>query len=149
MRKMGTVPTQILAKRFAGFAQKNGLAISFDPDEPENVTIWAVPEEEVAKYRELLLKFLENPDHPAFLNLESTYKEKPQPTLPKRPPRQWQGGAGIAGLPVTVTFIAISVIIYFVGLNDPKHQLAQLLYFSTDPRDFYFPKNFALLDYTL
>lgn len=122
MRQIGTVPDETTARRFVSYLATQGIDALAEEDS-DKWAIWVRDEDHRQRAAEEFQAFLDQPDHPRYLEAErkeadQRHRERGavRPTLPLpvrlRPPRVRRPREPV---PVTMFLIALSVAVTLLG----------------------------------
>ena len=140
MRQIGTLPTEPEARRFADYLLSLGMTTRLDAG-PEGVAIWVREEDQVARATEELAAFSAQPADPRYaaaakeaeaLRREAVRKERAYRKNFVEVRDRWDT-RGVAGRPLTLALVAISVVVYLIApLGPPLEPLENALLFASE-----------------
>jgi len=138
MLRIGELDNERDAHTFGDWLYVQGIDNRVDPGPGGRWEIWVLPEDQVAAAGRMLAEFRLNPGDPRYSSeaagaaarrREAEKRAAAAAPIPLRPP----GGLFPSGLPgpLTMTLIAISVIVYALGLSAAAEPIRQLLSIAT------------------
>ncbi len=120
MRHLGTLPSEVLARRFEDYAIANGIEVRAEPENGE-WSIWLIEEDHLEAGRSEFAAFRDNPEEPKYRAHNGAAEKKRQADRAAYqqfrknqidPRRNWgRGGSALKAGPVTLALIALSVIV--------------------------------------
>lgn len=142
MRQIGITPGRPEAEQFSDYLMTQGISAHVEPGEGNSWTIWVHQEDHLDNARKEFQEFLAHPQDPRFQNVASQARnlrkqdKEEQRASAKRvvDMRQRWAGPRLRDIPLTVTLIAISILVgVLTDLGSDNQPLVSRLMFHSQP----------------
>jgi GlpG protein len=137
MRQVGNSEDTATANRFADFLLTQGIDAKVTRAKA-GWDVWVIEEDQVAKARELWVRFIAEPGNPAYAQASLSARKLRQ--LEEREEKAYERrqetferrveGTGAIRAPLTVLLIVVSVVVYLLGMSGDKKRVQDALWFQ-------------------
>ena len=141
MRKLGQLNNQEELQACYWYLYSFGIKTHFDQESPEDLDLWVLSEDDMAKARQIYGEFIKNPQSPAFMNpIEKGKKESLADQAKQTQIEKLQvnvrkkvfGSSSWGAMPLTWGIIGFCILLFILGQFDPRGTLIRLFTISND-----------------